>query len=146
MGMCWCDEDYPEKEIKVTDPVKNREQRCGACTINKLASVCRNEAAKWWVDPKTQVPIQRNKGEMIALMHSELSEVLEAERKNTMDSHLPHRKGAEVELADLLIRLLDYAGGHGYDLEGAFWEKLEYNRNRADHKLENRVKEGGKAF
>lgn len=115
-------------------------------SITELSLICRHEADKWWHDPKTGEKLNRNKGEMIALMHSELSEVLEAERKNTYDSHLPHRKGAEVELADLLIRLLDYAAGHGYDLEGAFWEKLQYNRDRADHKTENRIKEGGKSF
>lgn len=34
----------------------------------------------------------------------------------------------------------------GYDIFAAMDEKLEYNRNRADHKRENRAKEGGKAF
>ena len=53
---------------------------------------------------------------------------------------------AEVELADAIIRILDYAGAFGYDIEGAIKEKLEYNKHRADHKRENRVKEGGKKF
>ena len=82
---------------------------------------------KWWQDPKTGLPIERNKGELIALMHSELSECLEAERGNLMDSHLPHRKGAEVELADVLIRIFDYAGAFGYDPQG----KLDCRRKRA---------------
>lgn len=34
----------------------------------------------------------------------------------------------------------------GYDLTGAMEEKVAYNLNRADHKLENRNKEGGKVF
>ncbi|MER3366508.1 HNH endonuclease [Providencia rettgeri] len=33
-----------------------------------------------------------------------------------------------------------------YDIEGAIAEKLEYNKHRADHKRENRTKEGGKQF
>ena len=33
-----------------------------------------------------------------------------------------------------------------YDIEGAMLEKLEYNKQRADHKRENRAKEGGKKF
>lgn len=34
----------------------------------------------------------------------------------------------------------------GYDLMGATLEKIEYNRHRADHKRENREKDGGKKF
>jgi len=34
----------------------------------------------------------------------------------------------------------------GYDIFGAMEEKREYNKNRLDHKRENRAKEGGKKF
>src|SRR5690606_34482374 len=60
--------------------------------------------AGWWTDPVTGEPKDRNDGECIALMHSELSEALEGIRKNSNDDHLPHRKSVEVELADTLIR------------------------------------------
>lgn len=66
----------------------------------------------------------------IALMHSELSEALEADRKDLTDSHLPERKGLEVELADCLIRILDFAGMMNMDIGGAVKEKLEFNRSR----------------
>ncbi len=63
-----------------------------------------------------------------------------------MDDKLPHRRMIEVELADLLIRVFDYAGAYGYDLAGAYAEKRAYNDSRADHKIESRLKENGKKF
>lgn len=115
------------------------EQACRLCHDRAVAN-------GWWSDPVTRQRIRRNKGELIALMHSELSEALEGERKGLMDGHLPNRRSAEVELADLLIRVFDYAGAHGYDLAGAVLEKLKYNDIRADHKLSNRLADGGKRF
>ena len=105
-----------------------------------------NVDAGWWTDLETGESLvgKRNVGELIALCHSELSEALEAHRKDLMDDKLPHRKGIEVELADTVIRICDMAGGLGLDLGGAIVEKLEYNRRRADHKPENRRAEGGK--
>lgn len=90
--------------------------------------------------------MNRNKGELLALIHSEISEALEGERKDLMDDKLPHRKMAEVELVDAIIRILDYANGFGYDLQGAFDEKMSYNARREDHRYEARIKEGGKKF
>ncbi len=100
----------------------------------------------WWHDPATGERRVRNKGEMLCLMHSEISEAMEGERKSLRDDHLVHRPMAEVELADLLIRTGDYAGGFGYDVIGALIEKLAYNLTRADHQPENRAQAGGKAF
>ena len=114
--------------------------------LNDLAQEIHAANEKWWVDLETGEPLERNKGELLALIHSEISEALEGERKNLMDDHLPHRKMAEVELADAVIRILDYAGGFGYDLQGAYEEKMAYNKQRADHKPENRKKENGKKF
>jgi len=101
--------------------------------------------AGWYNDPQTGEPIERNFGEVIALMHSELSEALEADRKGLMDDKLPHRDGREVELADCIIRILDTAAALDLDIAGAFIEKNFYNRQRADHKLSNRAA-GGKKY
>ena len=79
-------------------------------------------------------------------MHSELSECLEGIRKGIPDDKLPHRSMEEVELADTLIRIFDYCGAFGIDLDGAIEEKREFNRQREDHKPENREKNGGKKF
>lgn len=80
------------------------------------------------------------------LMVSEIAEAMEGERKDLMDDKLPHRKMAEVELVDVLIRLFDYAGGFGYDLEGAYREKMAFNATRVDHSHEHRKSANGKKF
>lgn len=80
------------------------------------------------------------------LIVSEVAEAMEGERKNLQDDKLPHRKMAEVELVDVLIRVFDYAGAYGYDLEGAYQEKMQYNKNRFDHKAEARLAAGGKQW
>lgn len=114
--------------------------------LNDFAKACHLANAKWWQNIDTGEPIKRNKGELLALIHSELSECLEGERKDLMDDKLPHRKMAEVELADTLIRIFDYAAGFGYDLQGAFEEKMAYNATRQDHTHEARKIAGGKQF
>jgi len=115
--------------------------------LNRLAKRCREANDTWWRDPHTGEKLAtRSKGELLMLIVSEIAEVMEGERKGLMDSHLPHRSSAEVELADVLIRVFDYAGEYNFDLDGAFEEKMAYNAQRADHKPENHIKEGGKEF
>lgn len=116
--------------------------------IDRMAGLCfaASHLGGWWTNPETGHPKQRNKGEMIALMHSELSEALEGVRKGTQDDHLPEYDSVTVELADTIIRILDFAGGFGLPVGQALVDKMLYNGQRADHKPENRVKEGGKDF
>lgn len=117
-----------------------------AMNLNALAANVHIANAKWWQDVNTGQPLKRNKGELLALIHSEISEALEGERKDLMDDKLPHRKMAEVELVDALIRILDYAAGFGYDLQGALDEKMACNAQREYHKHEARRIAGGKQF
>lgn len=101
--------------------------------------------AGWYKEPLTGKPIERNFGEVVALMHSELSEALEADRKGLMDDKLPDRPGHEVEFADCIIRILDTAFALELDVPGALIEKNRFNKTRADHKLEARAA-GGKKY
>lgn len=117
------------------------------------------KAAGWWTNLKTGedmtigagdlklgVEPKRNVGELLCLVHSEISEAMEGHRKGRADDHLPDRLMIEVELADAVIRIFDMAGGLGLDLGGAIAEKLAYNAQRADHKIENRRADGGKKY
>ena len=102
--------------------------------------------ARWWRDPATHEPIERNVGEMLMLTVSELAEAMEGHRKSLMDDHLPHRQMIEVELADAVIRIMDMAEGLGLDLAGAWREKMEYNAKCADYTDAARLAAGGKKY
>ena len=123
-----------------------------------LEFFCHGQAKRngWWTDMTTGQDLTskgyplivptRNVGELLCLVHSEISEAMEGHRKLLQDDKLPTRSMLEVELADAVIRIFDMSGGLGLDVTGAIAEKLAYNASRADHKVENRRALGGKKF
>ena len=115
--------------------------------LNECAKDCHEAAVKggWWHDSEGKKK-ERNVGELLCLIHSEISEAMEGARKGLMDTHLKHKTMMEVELADAIIRIFDLAESKNFNLGQTIYEKLEYNRSRADHKIKNRLKEGGKKF
>lgn len=125
-------------------PIPSDEEILQATKI--LIAACHGRAwnAGWYHDLETGAEKRRPVPEVIALMHSELSEGLEGYRKNLMDDKLPHRKMLPVELFDCAIRIFEHIGAEHADDAPAMLEKMIYNDNRADHKPENRIKEGGK--
>lgn len=73
--------------------------------------------------------------DFVALIHSEVSEILEEFRKGMKANETYYREdgkpeGIPSELADVVIRCLDMADYYGIDLDTAVVEKMEFNRTR----------------
>ena len=149
-GKAWCEQTL-QRWINasfepVSEPLIQRDRIIQA--VSTLTDICHSASrnAGWWHDIKTGESLKRNKGEMLMLMVSELAEGMEADRKSLQDDHLPQYDGVSVEMADCLIRICDFVGGFGLKTAEAMADKIEYNANRADHKIENRLKDNGKKY
>lgn len=103
--------------------------------LNELAKVIHQIAIEhgWW-------DTERNFGESLALVHSEVTEVLEDWRHGRSmnvvqwevgpHSGKPKPAGIPIEMADIIIRVLDLCAAHNIDIEEAINEKIAYNRER----------------
>lgn len=87
----------------------------------------------WW-------DTDRNDGELICLMHSELSEALEGLRHgNQPGEHIPKFSAAEEEFADVIIRIMDIAVARNWNIQEAILAKMAFNKTRSH-------RHGGKKF
>lgn len=98
--------------------------------LNDIAHLAHENAKLkgWWDD-------ERNVPELLALVHSEVSEALEDYRDGRpLNEVLINREGKPVgfptELADVIIRIADLAGRYGIDLDAAVEAKMRYNATR----------------
>lgn len=130
--------------------MENVEIDVAKVAAHALQEICHGAAKSsgWWNehDIYTSKSNPLHFSNKLCLIHSEISEAMEGDRKKLKDDKLPHRDMREVELADAVIRIFDLAGGYEMDLAGAIAEKLEYNAKRADHKPEVRSQIGGKTY
>jgi len=103
--------------------------------VNEVAEYIHQIAIEkgWWEN-------DRSDGELIALMHSELSEALEALREgNKQSEKIPLFSCVEEEFADCVIRILDACEKRKWNVSGAILAKIQYNRKRS-------YKHGNKVF
>jgi NTP pyrophosphatase (non-canonical NTP hydrolase) len=123
--------------------------------INELVELSHKTAKDkgWWDSP-------REDGTLLMLMVGELAEAMEEARNgmpaiyyNTPEgpktpkqikdegivNYNPKTEGVLVELADTVVRIADYIGSKGWDLEEALKLKMEYNKTREQ-------RHGGKKF
>lgn len=74
----------------------------------------------WWDEPR---PFST----FVCLFHSELSEAMEGDRKNLMDDHLPQYPMFQVELADFVIRCLDWLGSKNHKNHKGIVEDYDFS-------------------
>lgn len=123
---------YKQTHGRVSESIKEGAIEMLCRPLNRAANLIAewNEVQGFWAS--------NNTGEKIALMHSELSEALDADRNSVKHGHpvmctklgLEHLTGVEEELADVLIRVLDFAGHHKLNLGTALRDKLLFNLTR----------------
>ena len=84
----------------------------------------------WWNDENGD-RADRNDGEIFSNFHAEISEAWESFRCGNPDSEkIQGFSQIEEELADCIIRIMDYAVARDFDVAAAILAKMEYNKSR----------------
>lgn len=98
-------------------------------SLNKLANeIHKNNKEKGFYDGPERTALEYH-----MLIVTELAEASESVRKGKPEHYIEEEKpeGEAVEIADALIRILDYAAFKGWDLDFIVEQKLNYNKTRS---------------
>jgi hypothetical protein len=83
-------------------------------------------------------------GDIMCDLHDYIDRAMEGHRKNKVRED--GIRVLDAELANFYICVMIIAEYNGLDIMAAIDEKRKFNASRPDHKIENRLKEGGKQF
>lgn len=125
--------DEPVEELEDGEEIKQREVLFGELWAWMEKRIKRINRLKGWITNN------RSNGEMVALIHAELSECLEYMRHGNPKSDHIDTSGCEEELADVIIRVMDLAKARGWNVPEALFKKIAYNKTRP-------YRHGGKKF
>jgi NTP pyrophosphatase (non-canonical NTP hydrolase) len=125
----------PAEASTAPEMLTEAEQAIFTLLLEKIQAYLHATAVdKGWWDK------ERNDGEMLCLIHAEVSEALESLRHGDPASdHIPDFSGVEEEFADVFIRILDMCAARDWRIAQALFAKLAFNDGRP-------YKHGGKAF
>lgn len=103
------------------------------CTFWNVIAACHHDQMVkngFWALNESARNLRIEKIYRICLMHEELGEATTGVRTDAWDDKIADRKAEEVELADCILRIMDYAEGYGLDVGTALIEKMHYNSTR----------------
>jgi NTP pyrophosphatase (non-canonical NTP hydrolase) len=93
---------------------------------------------------KTEVSDIDNNFEALLKIANKFSSISDLELSNHLDCETFDDAIEAERLAEGVAMIFDYVGARKYSILDAMVEKITYNKNRNDHKIENRKKVGGK--
>jgi len=125
--------DAVDEKIKALEP-SQRQAKIFCEAFHAIARLCHETSALkgFWKSEDRGGPTtyEVDVPKRIALLHTEVSEAFEGYRSDLADDHLPDESMFSVELADVIIRIMDMSIAMNLNVEGLVIRKMVYNITR----------------